>query len=203
MGSKTGAVPINIDGCQLLIRRNLWDFLHYLCATQAPKDGKLLVWADAVCIDQRNVGERNHQVVLMGNIYSYAKSVIAWIRVVHSPRDNLETGFTYKRLLSIWCSKTRQHQARSMGGWPIRDIIAFSKKFRAEWILFRNLCKAEYWSRTWIIQEILLAKKIQMIVEEEEISWDLFTYPLLLSEYLASVARMNVDVPTNSTLDGF
>jgi hypothetical protein len=59
-GSEIGAKPINIDGCRLLIRRNLWDFLRYLCSTQAPKDGKLLVWADAVCIDQHNVGERNH-----------------------------------------------------------------------------------------------------------------------------------------------
>ena len=203
-GSEGGVKPINIDGCRLLIRRNLWDFLRYLCATQAPKDGKLLVWADAVCIDQHNVGERNHQVGLMGDIYSYAKSVIAWIRVAHSPKGKLEAGLTYKRLLSTWCSKERQHQARSVGGSSIQNMLVLSKKFRSEWILFRKLCEAEYWSRTWIIQEILLAKKIQMIVEKEEISWDVFTYPLRLSENVNSGARilMNVERLTNSTLNG-
>jgi hypothetical protein len=138
----------------------------------------------------------------MGDIYSYAKSVIAWIRVAHSPEDSLAGGLTYKLLLFIWCSKTRQHQARSMGGWPVRDIIAFSKKLRPEWILFRNLCKAEYWSRTWIIQEILLAKKIRMIVEEEEISWEIFTYPLQLSENMTSASTVDVEGLTNSTPDG-
>jgi hypothetical protein len=187
-GSEIDAEPINIDGCPLLIRRNLWCFLRYLCATQVPEDGKLLVWADAICIDQQNVSERNHQVGLMGNIYSYAKSVIAWIRVAYSPKDSLTAGLTYKRLLSIWRSKRRRGHVRSVGGWP----TLLSKKFRSEWMLFHNLCKAKYWSRTWIIQEILLAKKIQMIVEEEEISWDLFNYPLLLSEKLTSKARISI-----------
>ncbi|OHE92104.1 HET domain-containing protein [Colletotrichum orchidophilum] len=34
------------------------------------------VWADALCIDQQNVGERNAQVSLMGRIYSTAHSTV-------------------------------------------------------------------------------------------------------------------------------
>lgn len=38
-----------------------------------------LVWADAVCIDQMNVLERNKQVKLMGEIYKRAAGVAVWL----------------------------------------------------------------------------------------------------------------------------
>jgi hypothetical protein len=34
---------------------------------------------DAICIDQQNVKERNHQVQQMSAIYSTATEVIAWL----------------------------------------------------------------------------------------------------------------------------
>ncbi|ROV96333.1 hypothetical protein VPNG_09042 [Cytospora leucostoma] len=44
-----------------------------------------VLWIDAICIDQTGSGdstrERNHQVQLMGTIYSKARSVIVWLGV--------------------------------------------------------------------------------------------------------------------------
>lgn len=37
------------------------------------------LWADAICIDQTNTGERNHQVRLMKNVFSSASRVIVWL----------------------------------------------------------------------------------------------------------------------------
>ena len=37
------------------------------------------VWVDAVCICQEKVGERNHQVQSMGDIFKAATVVIAWL----------------------------------------------------------------------------------------------------------------------------
>ncbi|KAF2633929.1 HET-domain-containing protein [Macroventuria anomochaeta] len=36
-------------------------------------------WIDALCIDQDNVDERNHQVQQMGEIFSCAQQVFAWL----------------------------------------------------------------------------------------------------------------------------
>src|SRR4051812_27259922 len=36
-------------------------------------------WIDAVCIDQSNVYERNHQVSLMADIYKGASRVLVWL----------------------------------------------------------------------------------------------------------------------------
>jgi hypothetical protein len=37
------------------------------------------IWVDAICIDQSNIVERNHQVKLMATIYSNASQVVAYL----------------------------------------------------------------------------------------------------------------------------
>ncbi|KAH7361167.1 hypothetical protein BKA66DRAFT_396649, partial [Pyrenochaeta sp. MPI-SDFR-AT-0127] len=39
---------------------------------------KTLLWVDAICIDQNDLIERNHQVGLIGQIYSNATLVLTW-----------------------------------------------------------------------------------------------------------------------------
>lgn len=38
-----------------------------------------VLWADAICIDQRNVSERNHQVAKMADIFSASTTVLVWL----------------------------------------------------------------------------------------------------------------------------
>jgi hypothetical protein len=38
-----------------------------------------ILWADAVCIDQTNDPEKNHQVGIMGDIYKATKECIVWL----------------------------------------------------------------------------------------------------------------------------
>lgn len=38
-----------------------------------------VMWIDAVCIDQTNLLERNHQVGMMGDVYRNAMQVRAWL----------------------------------------------------------------------------------------------------------------------------
>jgi hypothetical protein len=66
---------INLNGTPFLVRQNLWNFLDR--ARNDNFEGYL--WIDALCIDQTEVGERNHQVALMGEIYSHAEGVIVWL----------------------------------------------------------------------------------------------------------------------------
>lgn len=66
---------LNIDGRRLLIRRNL---LGALTALRRP-DGPLSLWVDAICINQHDLTERNHQVWQMKDIYSRAQLVHVWL----------------------------------------------------------------------------------------------------------------------------
>lgn len=58
------------------VGENLHAFLH--AARANPELGDTF-WIDALCIDQQNVPERNHQVTQMGDIYSQASRVVVWL----------------------------------------------------------------------------------------------------------------------------
>lgn len=49
-------------------------------------------WIDAICINQSNIAERNHQVVLMKMIYSRATLVIGWLTPRSDERFNVAVG---------------------------------------------------------------------------------------------------------------
>lgn len=38
-----------------------------------------MLWADAICIDQNNIPERNQQVRIMRKIFSQADRVLSWL----------------------------------------------------------------------------------------------------------------------------
>lgn len=78
-GSQSNQHNITVDDETIPIRENLW---HFFWQSQIHlEDGQMvewvngkprslpLLWIDALCIDQTNVLERNHQVALMGKIY--------------------------------------------------------------------------------------------------------------------------------------
>jgi hypothetical protein len=58
------------------VGQNLHDFLNAARGHAGLGD---TFWIDALCIDQNNGPERNHQVTQMGNIYSQASSVVIWL----------------------------------------------------------------------------------------------------------------------------
>jgi hypothetical protein len=54
---------IIVNNVTIPVRRNLWDALFHLQKSEARH-----LWIDAVCIDQANTAERNHQVQQMSAI---------------------------------------------------------------------------------------------------------------------------------------
>jgi hypothetical protein len=41
--------------------------------------GAFTIWVDAICINQQDVREKEHQIPLMGAIYGMAKTVYVWL----------------------------------------------------------------------------------------------------------------------------
>lgn len=63
-GSEIYSDPLMCDGGRIRITKNLAQaLLHLQTSAQAR-----YIWIDAVCIDQKNVNERNSQVILMKDI---------------------------------------------------------------------------------------------------------------------------------------
>jgi hypothetical protein len=66
---------ILLDGQPFTVRRNLWQALRCLRTEFAART----LWVDAICINQEDVLERNHQVGMMSSIYTFASSVRVWL----------------------------------------------------------------------------------------------------------------------------
>jgi hypothetical protein len=74
-GAQTDDHKILVNGSQLTVRRNLWDFLNL--ANQHYQHRYF--WIDAVCINQNDIVERNGQVSMMASIYQQAASTLIWL----------------------------------------------------------------------------------------------------------------------------
>ncbi|KAH7066350.1 heterokaryon incompatibility protein-domain-containing protein [Paraphoma chrysanthemicola] len=66
---------ILVDGQPFYVTANL----HQALSALRKQEKCIVVWADAVCINQQVVQERDYQVSQMTKIYSAAKEVIAWL----------------------------------------------------------------------------------------------------------------------------
>lgn len=66
---------IHINKKAFEVQENLYNFLHALRdASRA-----IVVWADAICINQGHPDEKNHQVQLMSRIYEDAACTQSWL----------------------------------------------------------------------------------------------------------------------------
>lgn len=76
-GNADDTRTILIDGIEVSVGANLYEALSFLRA----KSGDRILWADAICINQNDQEEKNHQVRSMGWIYERAACVIIWLGV--------------------------------------------------------------------------------------------------------------------------
>ncbi|OTA53075.1 HET-domain-containing protein [Hypoxylon sp. EC38] len=104
-----------------------------------------ILWIDAVCINQTDVYERSQQVGLMSQIYSTARACLVYIG---EHRDNSEMAM---RLID------RDHLPQEL---PKEMSIALS-----------NLFKRPYFSRTWILQELVLSSKAIVHCGKSTTNW--------------------------------
>lgn len=67
---------IALNGRCCMVRPNLYSFLEQ----KRQRDEEMLLWIDALCINQQNIPERNQVVAAMDLVYSRAEFVYAWWR---------------------------------------------------------------------------------------------------------------------------
>lgn len=148
---------VELDGMAHSIQANLFDFLQQLRLHYAA----VTLWVDALCINGNDILERNLQVSLMGLIYSYAKSVLVWL----GPQaDGSEDYFDYCNQIRPEPRSPRSRILQNDGsdtGNPTSAAIA-------------SLQRRTYWTRTWIIQEIVLAFDIHVFCGDRICHWPNF-----------------------------
>ncbi|KAI2624533.1 heterokaryon incompatibility protein-domain-containing protein [Hypomontagnella submonticulosa] len=163
-GIPTPAVDILVGGLPFSIGPNLHGALLDMRQERTP----LLLWIDAICINQGDVFEREHQVSMMREIYSQARLVHAWLD------EHIDsTAKPFREILRLRKRGPANFDAlsfRSVIGlfWAAIPFLFYSATgIRREltndpafWDPVIRVFDNEYWNRLWIQQEILLARKV-------------------------------------------
>lgn len=98
------------------------------------------LWVDTLCINLADTEERSYQVSLMPYIYSRARKVLAWL-------GQPESQFTRAELKDM-----ETPQSRFFMHWSEENCTA--------------VAESRYWTRRWILQELILAKDVRFHLGE-------------------------------------
>lgn len=154
---------INLSGTPFHVQPNLFDALKSLRG----RETTVALWIDAICINQIDSVEKNHQVSLMGQIYTKAKNVAAWIG---PETPGSEFAFQCLELMALSDGIRREADGLQGSG----QLLATLPRIEPPAEELRTLCRREYWQRAWIRQEFLLAKDITLYCGSSSISWAKF-----------------------------
>ncbi|EWC47461.1 hypothetical protein DRE_00429 [Drechslerella stenobrocha 248] len=124
-----------------------------------------LIWADALCINQNNNIEKTRQVRRMGLIYRKANSVMVWMGD-ERPADN--------QALEI-LGRLRQQSA---------EQAEESSVYQNEVTQIEKFLSREWFTRMWIIQELVLSSKVIIRCGSSQLTWDDFVCGVVECERL-------------------
>ncbi|KAK5710582.1 hypothetical protein LTR15_012911 [Elasticomyces elasticus] len=143
------SLPLRITAHLHTALKSIRSYAQRVCSTDL-----LPLWIDTLCIDQQNVDERNSQVAMMGCIYARARAVLLWIG---TPGASSRRSLKKAVLKGIKRNKTILKIVILLEGCdvdtaPCGTSIAHVKLPAnvSRWIL-----NQAYFSRRWVIQEIL------------------------------------------------
>lgn len=125
------------------IHVNLWLFLAHMWRK---KQFECLLWTDRLCINQDDEREKARLIPRMGLIYSQAESVIIWLG------------------LSAWEEKYFQEHMEFVR--TRHRLIPVSKRPPEHSLAIRSVQDHEYWKRMWITQEVAMAQKVVLEMQE-------------------------------------
>lgn len=145
------------DGRRIEVTSNLFDALSTLrdCIPTELQQ----IWIDAICIDQKNIPERDSQVAQMTTIFSSAASVIAWL----GPDDRYTSQIheTVRVLRSCHLPRFAIENETSIDAPPLDPEACAVSIFGRAWF-----------HRVWIVQEATVAKLLRLFVGSAELSWE-------------------------------
>ncbi|KAI0126374.1 heterokaryon incompatibility protein-domain-containing protein [Xylariales sp. AK1849] len=155
-GDVDDTTKIQLDGCPYLVTLSLHGALQRL----RQPNKSVMLWIDALCIDQQNTEERSHQVQLMASIFSQADSVTVWL----GPESD-DSARAVKLLETITDLANSDNAIQSM---------ISSEEWRSHFAALVTLFERDYWSRLWVVQEVLNASSISVYCGRSVLPWSTF-----------------------------
>ena len=144
---------ITCDGHQISVTANLHSALQRVRLADKP----MMIWVDAVCINQENTKEKESQVQLMRRIYSRAYIVVADIGEVEDDHDDVATIFNaLQDLVQTTAASERIDYER----YEAFGLPAYTD---SKWESWRRFLARAWFCRIWVVQEYALGCNVIMM----------------------------------------
>lgn len=157
---------ILVDNAPLEITQNLYSALYHLRVKDRPR----FIWVDAICINQADTEEKNAQVRLMQEIYRRADEVLIWLG---GAADNSDSAFELVRKLMFAdeFDAVRGIQRRYLWDPDVPAIFDLPLTSARVWYDMFNILRRPWFERAWIIQEVAVSNKAQVICGSQTLNW--------------------------------
>lgn len=171
-----------------------------------------LLWIDALCIDQQNLTEKSQQVAMMNKIYSRANEVLVWLgddckgigseargilKDIYSHCARATGDFTNldDTLFPVTHQGLRSPGKLEWGGLLMRSFVDDLHVTARKWDVLATFFSSPWFSRIWIVQEIVLARKAMLYWGDISVEWQVASLAAKWLKYadvaLASMAEIH------------
>ncbi|KAL8893358.1 MAG: hypothetical protein Q9192_005346 [Flavoplaca navasiana] len=149
--SNPGFINIGRGPISLPITRNLEAALRQF---RSPTDS-LWLWVDAICINQADPDKQNVQVALKRDIYVSARQIWVWLGPPSHDSD---------RAMDMLQSFQNRHPSQT-------ELSHISQE---HWDCIGNLMRRSWWTRVWVIQEVLSSMQVDVWCGRKRIGFGCF-----------------------------
>ncbi|KAJ9149450.1 hypothetical protein NKR23_g4217 [Pleurostoma richardsiae] len=149
------------------------------------------IWADALCIDQENKTEKAVQVAMMDEIYSRAGMVVVWLG---EDTSNLASFlWLHEEFVIALNSYIERFGLEELGRQRPLDprfteklgVVPPGGSWYACWEEYFTFLRRRRWfSRSWVVQEVSLAREVALQCGPQTISWQVVSQ---LGDFIAKV----------------
>jgi hypothetical protein len=142
--------------------------LHEALVALRLRDRVRRLWADAICINQSDLGELGAQVSIMGLIYGSARSVIGWLGLdLGTAGIAVDYIIRFNHQPEKFVDRFREQLPNDSTG----DTFLAPGPDLAIWQSIKDFVELPYFHRVWIIQELGLATNVRLLWGKYEITW--------------------------------
>ncbi|KAF6829731.1 hypothetical protein CMUS01_08047 [Colletotrichum musicola] len=156
---------IMVNGAPFPVSQSIYQLLENLRSSRRSH----LLWIDSVCIDQSNAREKSRQVGMMRRIYEEAESTIAWLG--NAPGAAKAMGLAKELLLD-----------ESMNA---EGFAQLTRDPNSGWAELRTLLSNDWFNRIWIVQEIAVSRKTDVLYGGSSLQWQALAMALARLHSLA------------------
>ncbi|KAI1326464.1 heterokaryon incompatibility protein-domain-containing protein [Xylariaceae sp. FL0255] len=149
----------------ITITESLYFALHGLRS----HEGVRTLWIDALCINQRDIDERNHQVSVMQQIYSKAQRVVIWLG-----KEYLQFTESIGQIQGFLRLRAGDRE-KFDSNLSLEKPHGFEGFEQYQYSFMARIFNNPWFSRVWVIQEAVNATSTIVKCGKHEIAW-----PILL-----------------------